>query len=281
MPNSHLYRHAHKFNFNEFQMKKIALFITISLLVLQTAAQADERFFTYSHEADVLQEGTAEFEQWLTAKIGKDGGDYSRWEFREELEYGVTDKLTTAFYLNFRDTYFSPDDASQPNKQEFEFKGVSSEWKYQILNPNIDPVGLLLYGEGTYEGDGAEIEEKIVLSKNIGKFVLAFNTVFEQEYEFEHGETIKEGKLALTSGVAYRINPSWSAGLELVNFRKYDSFDFGEEFARAWYVGPNVHYGADKFWVTLTIMPQVAIEGDRDLEEFEKVNARIIAGYYF
>lgn len=257
------------------------ILILAAALALTVNAAADERFFTYSHEADVLQEGKAEFEQWVTAKVGKDGGDYSRWEFREELEYGVTDKLTTAVYLNFRDTYFSPDDRAAEETQEFEFKGVSSEWKYQILNPNLDPLGLLLYGEGTYEGDAAEIEEKIVLSKNIGKFVLAFNTVFEQEFEFEHGETIKEGKLALTSGVAYRLNPNWSAGVELVNFRKYDSFDFGDEFAKAWYVGPNVHYGADKFWATFTIMPQIGIEGDRDLEEFEKVNARLIAGYYF
>jgi hypothetical protein len=95
---------------------------------------ADERLFTYSYEAEVLPKGGVEFEQWVTHKRDKDDGLFSRWEFREELELGLTDRLTTALYLNFRETTVK-NDALGIDDHEFEFKGVSSEWKYQILNP--------------------------------------------------------------------------------------------------------------------------------------------------
>jgi hypothetical protein len=66
---------------------------------------ADERFFTYSYEAtSVLPKGGIEFEQWITYRGQKEVGIYARWDFREEIEYGVTDRYTTALYLNFRNT---------------------------------------------------------------------------------------------------------------------------------------------------------------------------------
>ena len=64
-----------------------------------TWARGDERFFTYSYEAaSVLPKAGVEFEQWITLRsqrnkeVGQD--NYNLWEFREELEYGVTDKYS-------------------------------------------------------------------------------------------------------------------------------------------------------------------------------------------
>src|SRR5256885_688419 len=68
--------------------------------------RADERFFTYVYEADVLPAGKWEFEQWLTYRKGFPEGDRNfaqhLWDFREEIEYGVTDHFSSSCYLNFR-----------------------------------------------------------------------------------------------------------------------------------------------------------------------------------
>lgn len=248
-------------------------------------AHADERRFTYVYEASsVLPEDGLEFEQWITARAGREGGDYNRWEFREELEYGITDRLTTAVYLSFQDEYFHPDEDNLEGEEveNFEFAGISSEWKYQLINPHTSPVGLLIYGEGTIDSDEAELEEKIIISSNFAEdWVFATNVIFEQEWEFEGSETEKEGKLELTAGLSYSFHPKWSAGVEIRNVREYEELQLEDEELTAWYLGPNIHYGAPTWWATLTAMPQIGLEGSRNLEDAERVNVRLIVGKDF
>ena len=132
------------------------ILLVASLLAPFLAARADERLFTYVQEAEVLPKGGLEFEQWLTHRRGKANGVFAAWDFREELEYGLTDRLTVAGYLNFKSTHSEgvTDSKGVPQTDEsgIEFEGVSTELKYQLLNPNTKPIGLLLYGEATYNG---------------------------------------------------------------------------------------------------------------------------------
>jgi hypothetical protein len=240
-----------------------------------TFARADERHFTYSYEADsILPKGGMEFEQWVTNRSGKEDGVYSRWDIRSELEYGITDRLTTALYLNFTSEY--EDLEGLESEHEFEFKGVSSEWKYQVLSPHRSPIGILLYGEVTYSGEEFELEEKIIFSKNFGdKWIAAVNVIFEQEWEFEAEETEEEGAFELTGGIAYRVTPQFSVGVEARNARAYPEFE--EEESSAWFVGPNLHFATEKWWATLTVLPQVTDV----LDEHERIETRLLVGISF
>ena len=71
-------------------MKNKLLLAAIAASTL-VSAHADERFFTYVYESDVLPKGAWEFEQWLTYRKGFPGGDrnFSRhiWDFREEIAH--------------------------------------------------------------------------------------------------------------------------------------------------------------------------------------------------
>ncbi len=257
--------------------------LVASLLTSFFAARADERLFTYTYEAEVLPKGGVEFEQWLTHRRGKEDGVFAAWDFREELEFGLTEKLTSALYLNFRNTH-SEDVSGVVDQDTFEFKGVSSEWKYQLLNPNTKPVGVLAYAEATYDGAEFELEEKLVLQKNFGeKWVLAFNATIEQEWEFEVGATERELGLELTCGLSYKLTPHWALGMEGRNARKFPDFD--SEKSSAWFVGPALHYGSSKWWATLTVLPQVAGRPDTrsglNLDEHERIEVRLIAGINF
>ena len=149
-----------------------ALMLTAFATGLAQTAQADERFFTYVQDADVLPQGAWELEQWVTLGKGNPGGDANfdayRWDLREEIEHGFTDRLSGALYLNFRQDKVVANVPGLEDSSEFSFKGVSAELKYQLFNPNTDPVGVALYFEPTYNGNETELEYKLILSKNLG-----------------------------------------------------------------------------------------------------------------
>ena len=262
------------------------MLLVASCLTAFLNARADERLFTYVQEAEVLPRGGLEFEQWLTHRRSKADGVFARWDFREELEYGLTDRLSVAGYLNFKNTY-SEGVTGRTDESRFEFEGVSTELKYQLLNPNTKPIGLLLYGEGTYNGDEFELEEKLVLQKIFGeKWVAAFNVTLEEEWGFTPSNTVEELKLELTAGIAYKIDSNWSVGIEGRNHQVFEpGFDFGNRKANAWFVGPNVHYARGPWWATLTVLPQVAGRPETrwglELDEHTRIEVRLLAGYNF
>ena len=196
----------------------------------------------------------------------------------------MTKNLSTSLYLNFRQQ--NQTDNSGTDVDSFRFKGISAEFKYRLLNPETDPVGLALYLEPTYNGNEAELEEKLILSKNFGdKWVAAFNASLEQEWERESGTTKEETMLEFSAGIAYRLDPHWSVGLEARNHRVFDGLGFHQELGSAWFVGPNVHYGSSKWWATLTVLPQVHghpnTSGGLELNEHTKGEARLIVGFNF
>lgn len=263
----------------------LALPIIALSLFSAPQAKADERYFSYVYEADVMAEGKWEFEQWVTHQNGREEGDYAAWNLRSEIEYGLTPFLTTALYLNW-DSVRSENMPGKEDTQETDFKGVSSEWTYQLLNPVLDPVGLALYGELTSDGIDYEAEGKILLSKAFRDFVVAANAVYEAEWEREDGKTEREATLQLLAGVAYKLSPQWSVGIEARNKSAYpDGLNLsGQEF-QTWNVGPNVHYGSPKWWATFTVLPQVWGNGDgsrggRNLEHEEQVEVRLLVGIH-
>lgn len=271
---------------------------TFAFLVLSSlfgaGARADERYFTYTYEASVPSEGEFEIEQWVTLQNGRRGRDYNQWNFRTELEYGITDRLMTALYLNFDSLRTSdlragayPDAEASEAEHETEFKGFSSEWVYQILNPRLDPIGLALYEEFTTDASDFELETKIIVSKELGNFNLAANAVYEAEWEREDGHTAREATLEFDLGASYKLSPQWAIGIEARNKSAYpDGLNLSGQEYQTWSVGPNVHFGSEKWWFTLTVLPQVWGNGDgshnnRQLVHEEQVEARVIVGYIF
>ncbi len=266
----------------------LLLFYLATLAIAASdSLSADERFFTYSYEPKVLPSGALEFEQWATLRAGKEAGVFSRWDLRSEFEYGLTDRLTSALYLNFQSLHFDSADDAQ-DEDHFEFQGLSSEWKFKLFDPTADPVGLLLYGEATTNFQELELEEKLVLGKDLGRTVLALNVTVEEEWEFEReggeSETEEELVLEFTAGAAYHLTDRFAIGLELRQknvFPEMEDLDHAALFA-----GPALHYAGQRWWATLTVLPQLvaltgATQSHLDLDEFERAEARLILGINF
>lgn len=266
--------------------------LLVSFLSL-TSARADERRFTYTYEPEVLPKGAMEFEQWVTLRTqrtkggGVQQGNYNQWEIREELEYGVTDRYSVSLYLNGQAQSFKDFSAAPvASTSKTEFTGVSLENRYMVLNPANHAVGLTLYFEPRFSGGEAELEQKIIIGQRHGDWKWAFNLSHAIEWKNELHD--KEGELEATFGITRDLNKHWSLGLELRNHNELPDYRRWEN--TAFFLGPVVNYRQEKWWATMTILPQIYGRNflgnpdssrNLDLAGHERLNVRLIVGISF
>ena len=257
-------------------------------LLTLASALADERNFTYTYEPGTIPKGELEFEQWVTARIGRnravDQQDYFKLQFREEIEYGITDNYQASLYFNHQYTHFT-DNAGQ-TIADYRQTGFSLENKYMVLNPTEHAVGLALYLEPTYDGKNFELEQKIILGQHYRDWRWAVNLTHATEWT-DHFRR-KEGEFEATFGIARKLTSRWSLGLEFRNHNEIP--EYTEWQNTAFYLGPVVTYKRGKWWATLSVMPQVYganFTGNPDntshfeLEGHERVNVRLLFGFDF
>ncbi len=250
-------------------------------------AFATSRNFTYTYEPETMLRGDLEFEQWVTyrgsrnSEVGQE--DFSRWDVREEIEYGVTDGYTLALYLNTKGQYFK-NPQSGAKTSDFDFNGVSIENKFMLQNPTDRQIGLSLYIEPTFSEDEIELEEKIIIGQRVGDWKWALN--FTHETEWEENETT--GVFEVTFGLIRELDKRWRLGFE---FRtEHEIEDYKEWIDSVYFLGPVVSYHRENWWVALTALAQVYGqnhgvdqdgESDLVLDRHEYLNVRCIVGIDF
>jgi hypothetical protein len=253
------------------------------------SASATERYFTYTYEPETMPKGLLEYEQWITLRAGRNkavGQDnFNRWELRHELEYGVTDNYTLSLYLNESSESFR-DPVTHANHSDFHFDGVSLENRFMVLNPADHAVGLALYLEPRYAGDEAEVEQRIILGQRHGDWKWALNLTHATEWSDNLHET--EGEVEVSLGLTRNLGTRWSVGVEARDHNELPEYRIWENTAL--YFGPVATYRQEKWWATLTIMPQIfgaSFHGNPDgnrwleLEGHERWNIRLIFGFSF
>jgi hypothetical protein len=217
-------------------------------------ARADEAIFAWTYTTDLLPKDRWEFEQWMTARWEKEHGTYNVFDFREELEYGVTDNFQVALYLNHHyvdaSDHIPVADPAHPKKllpgvfetggedvhagydpatpfDSYHFQSVSFEANYRLLSPYRDPIGLALYFEPAVGDQETELEWKVLLQKNWleDRFVWALNINYELEFEKE-----EEGKWRRNRG-----NGSLFMGaFGILTVGGYGLYYAGAERLRSW-----------------------------------------------
>jgi len=254
---------------------RIFSILIIAFSLLPARVFASEGTFSYVYTAETTPAGSYEYEQKHSIRTGKARGNYLAIGMRNEFEYGITDRLQGAFYLNSSylntQNQYDPEDVSQnfPDRNEFDIDSVSAEFIYRVLSPFKDGLGLAFYLEpelGVRDPHTGEdrieraIEARLILQKNFldDQMVTAFNLMLEPEWERVGGQSAKELFAELTFGAAYRFTEKWFAGLELRNHMEFPDFDLACQEHSAYFMGPTLHYGAESYWWTLTVMPQIA-----------------------
>ena len=239
------------------------------LLVPCEPVEADERRFTFVYEATTLPVGQLEYEQWVTWKTDKDvDGEFDRIDFRHELEFGLTDNLQLAVYLS--DWRVQRGDSVDSGA---EWRNVAVETIFALTDPVTDPLGSALYGEIKLGDEVIALEGKIILQKNIGKWVFAWNGTIEAEWE---GSDFSEdkGEFQQTLGGSYQFTPKLLVGFELLHEVEYD--DWSEWRDHVVYLGPNVSHRTGDWWITATPMIQVT-----DVDSEPNFQFRLIFGFTF
>jgi len=252
-------------------MSSLSALSVVGLAALIAApAQAGDRVFTYVYDVNTQPIGTFEIEQWTTWLTDKDtDSDYDRIDFRTEVEFGVTEDLQLAFYLadwRYEDGASVADDGA-------EFRDVAIEVIYNLTNPTTDTIGSALYGEVKWGGEVIELEGGILLQKNIDRWVFGYNAILEAEWEHAHYDDDK-GVFMQSAGISYQLSPNWSTGAELVHEIEFDEWDnVGDDVV---YLGPNVAYRGEGWWVACTAMFQAT-----DVASEANFQTRLLIGFDF
>ena len=98
-------------------MPYISLLFALFILGVAAPALAGESPFGYVYTTDTHPQGVRELEQWITRHHGQARGDFDLWQGRTEIEYGITDRLQSALYLNYNSVSAfrnRPDDTTGP-----------------------------------------------------------------------------------------------------------------------------------------------------------------------
>lgn len=179
-----------------------------------------------------------------------------------------------------------------------------------------------------YRIDGAAIDQdsfvpRIYLQKNFLDNLLVFAWSTQIEFERRKSPGVLEEEISIDTalGVSYRFAPHWyvgaewryqsdflnpqlyneagqpgfdSRGFELGYSRSsFDLFDWrvGSQYQYGSYFGPSLHYGAQRWWVTTSLLYQVKGGGDqsrnpsvidgRDWDEHERYHFGLVVGFPF
>jgi Family of unknown function (DUF6662) len=279
------------------------------------SAHADENLFGYVRGAETIPHGGWELYQKVTQRADKGQGDYTAYDFETEAEYGVSDRfnISGAVQGMSLDTSGLVINGYLPGDRDFGFKlsGVEVAGKYNFLRPAADGIGLSVrYGleyqwidkhsgrdKDTVSGELDLLLQKYFLDaqlvwvgnigteatwaqrKEINNLPADFEWPTDPEMEIE----LKAG-----TGLTYRFAPKWYIGAEALYETEFET-EVGQE---RWslFAGPSLHYGDQKWWATLTYLPQIRGGGeqydgqrDTDLHLIEKTEheARLKLGFNF
>lgn len=234
------------------------------------SAFAGARRFTYVYETSTAAPGTFELESWITWSTHKDeDSTFDRLDFRHEIEFGITDRLQAAVYVadwNYRD-------GRSIENPGYAYDGSAFELIYNLSNSQTSPIGSALYGELKIGEDLVKLESKILLDKQFGPLLLAYNATLEAEWE---GEDLDErtGEFQQTLGGSYEITPQFLVGGELLHEIEFPEWSEGEDSVV--YAGPNVSIRFGNWWTTATALVQLTnIGGEANFQ------LRTIVGYSF
>lgn len=197
---------------------------------------AEESLWVYTKGTDTRPQGSWELKLSNISRIGKDSGDYTFHDFRPEIEYGVTDRLTIgAELMYFMHDYsvdnpdlnpmFETQGGAGGRFKKNQLAGIELTAKYNILSPYKDAFGLSVAGgyehRSAYRLDGAKISQdsiilQVLAQKNFidNRLVFAANGKMELERRNSPGVLEEEISFDLSAGVSYRVAPKWFVGLE-------------------------------------------------------------------
>jgi hypothetical protein len=235
--------------------------VILCLFLLPSICFAGARHFTFVYEAPTSPPGSVETENWATTRFN-DG--FTDAQFRHEIEIGVTEHFQAS-------VYFANWDYRSDNRGAH-YQSSSLELIYNLSNPAADPIGISLYQEISAGRRLFESETKLIVQRNFGPLILAYNLVLEAEWE-EEGLREHNGEIQQVLGASYELSPRVSVGAEMLHEILLPAWK-SSEAENNFFLGPNVSYRRDRWFATVTALAQTTrTEGEPDYQ------VRLIFGF--
>ena len=199
------------------RLLSVALIFAALLSTSPVPARANMRDYIFSQGYYTPEKGEFEVELYNDFKMPEtENDDTFNSEHQIELEVGLTDRLQLAYY-----EVFTWNRAADWQRDAFKI-----EAKYRLFESRELPVDVALYGEyknpdGHRESRSDELEAKLILSRNFGRWNVVGNLITERKIN-EHEDLQWE----YTAGVSYAVKPNLRAGLEIKETLG-DQGDFG------------------------------------------------------
>lgn len=211
-----------------------SLSLSVALLAAG-AARADQRSFIRSYEYATQPRGNLELEIWNEIEPPRGNLAAALITNRVELEYGLTDHWDVSLYHVFQQ--------GGPDHEPLRLDSWRVESRYRLAERGEWPVDVMLYLEGerpTALADPFEIEEKLILARDLGRFGLVLNLVGEQKI-FRGAERSWEVDL----GARYEVAPQLRVAAEVWTIQAVS----GAGTVGSYYAGPSVSVATGRFWI--------------------------------
>jgi hypothetical protein len=206
--------------------------ILIIITFLACAVFADRRNFVWTYQYHTMPKGKTEFEFYQTTKVKES----NEWEYRFEVEQGLTDHWDMSVYQIFNQKSGSP----------LSWDAVQLRTRYRFFEQDqwlLDPLLYLEYRRKLNFSSQNKAEVKIILAKTAAKFTSSIVPVYE--FFFAPGDPKHE--IGLDAGAAWEFHPAFSLGLESTTRAEFE--DEGLETGS--YLGPTVSFASGKWWYSI------------------------------
>jgi hypothetical protein len=268
-----------------FKRSLIALATVGSLLSVNS--YADENLFGYVKGSEVLPKDAIEVYQIVTQRSDKGTGHYSAYNTTTEFEYGVSDRFTVAAELKGQKINTSGIliDGYMPGDERYglRFGGAEVSGKYNFLSPAMDDFGVsAMVGLDYLTLDPHSGRDKdtlsIALDLQLQKYFMEGQMVWVANFGTEATRATRkpianlpegfewptemevEIEFSAGTGLSYRFMPNWYLGVEALYETEYETEVAMER--NSVFAGPSIHYGGEKFWLTLTWFDQLRGGGE-------------------
>jgi hypothetical protein len=207
-------------------IKRYGFIIVMILLISFGVTHADHRSYVWTYEYMTMEPGKAELENYLTFSTPEAGTfkNKTTLESQVEIEVGMSKCFDFAIYQVF----------SQKPRMGLNYSAFKMRARYKFGEKDKFIFDPLLYAEykGVPDFSEHELEMKLIMSKDFGKFNISLNPVLTLEYEDEW-KTV----FGYDLGMSYKVLPLLSFGIEFK----------GEEDGH--YFAPVISHGGHKIWI--------------------------------
>lgn len=210
--------------------------LVISFLVILMAVPstfADRRKYVWTYQYGTIAPDASELEFYQTTRI--DQIDF--WEYRIEIEHGISPKMDFSVYQIF----------AQTEGSSLRWDAVQLRGRCRLAEPGrflLDPLFYLEYNRNIDLSEPNKLEGKLILSRDFQKVNLALNPVYE--IAWAPGEP--EHEFGFDAGLSYEFTYKLSVGIESTS--RYELVDEGEnEFGS--YFGPTVSLATGTAYYTV------------------------------